>query len=172
MADLMKTRYSQHRSNAKKRGISFELTLEEWSHIWLESGHWNDRKNGGYVMARTNDVGPYALGNVRICHHLENTAEPQVLCKMAQTMSTVMTNVLARPDIKAKYSAPLKAARARTRKEHSDLRRISFSQEQLDEIKAKKAGGQTGKSLAEEYGVGTSTIFRVLNDTWAVHRGW
>ena len=69
--------FGDHKRRAKRRGISFLLTFEEWQDIWRSSGHWDER--GGlphqYVMARFGDKGAYEVGNVRICTGAENRAE-------------------------------------------------------------------------------------------------
>ncbi len=69
--------YKQHRKNAARRKIDFLLTLEEWTAIWVESGHWAERgcRRGQYVMARIGDQGPYAVGNVKIISTSENIRE-------------------------------------------------------------------------------------------------
>jgi hypothetical protein len=69
--------YKDHKARAKRRSIAFLLTFEEWKTLWLESGKFDQRGKGqdNYCMARTGDVGPYALGNVRICTRRENNAE-------------------------------------------------------------------------------------------------
>jgi len=66
--------YLGHKSNAKHRGIAFDLTLAEWWNIWKTSGHYHERGRGArrYVMARKNDLGPYAVGNVSIQTGAEN----------------------------------------------------------------------------------------------------
>jgi hypothetical protein len=64
----MRTKFTNHRSKAKHRGIEFKLTFNDWKLIWLTSGKWEQRgiRKGQYVMSRVNDVGPYAIGNVFI----------------------------------------------------------------------------------------------------------
>ena len=61
-------KFRGHAKGAKKRGITFLFTFDEWMGIWWGSGHWFERgcKKGQFVMCRTGDVGPYAIGNVRI----------------------------------------------------------------------------------------------------------
>lgn len=73
----MPAAYYKHKSRAERRGVEFLLTLEEWTTIWVESGKWDQRRNGadGYCMARHGDTGPYAVGNVRICTNRQNNAE-------------------------------------------------------------------------------------------------
>ncbi len=69
-------RYTVHRTNAKQRGIPFEISFVDWLQWWKDSGHYHERgnKRGQYVMARIGDVGPYKLGNI--------------VCQQAQVNST------------------------------------------------------------------------------------
>lgn len=63
-----KGQFTIHKSNARRRGIDFQLTFEQWWNVWRRSGHWDQRGNrrGAYVMSRHGDVGAYAVGNVSI----------------------------------------------------------------------------------------------------------
>jgi hypothetical protein len=72
-----RAKWSVQRSDAKRRGILFLLTFDEWFGIWKESGKLAQRGNvtGRYVMARFGDRGPYAVGNVRIILFEENARE-------------------------------------------------------------------------------------------------
>lgn len=69
--------YCVQKIYAKKRGILFLLTFEEWLNIWIISGHLHERgnKKHQYVMARHGDKGPYALDNVKIITWIENRKE-------------------------------------------------------------------------------------------------
>jgi hypothetical protein len=74
------TIYLRQKSNAiKQRGIDFTLTFQEWYDVWQASGKWEERgkKKGQYVMSRTGDTGPYALGNVFIQLHSKNVSDAQ-----------------------------------------------------------------------------------------------
>lgn len=75
--DIVVSAYHNHRIRAKRRGIPFLLTYEEWCVIWMESGKWEERghNRGQYCMARFGDKGGYEVGNVRICTVEENAAE-------------------------------------------------------------------------------------------------
>ena len=64
--------YASHKCSAKKRGIPFLLTFEEWHKIWQDSGKLRGRGSDLYCMARHNDTGPYAIGNVSIITNHEN----------------------------------------------------------------------------------------------------
>ena len=63
-----------------QRGIEFTLTFQEWWDIWQQSGKWEERgrKKGQYVMSRYGDTGPYAVGNVFIQTHTDNSKEALV----------------------------------------------------------------------------------------------
>lgn len=77
-ADTPRGKYKIHKMNAKRRGIAFLLTFDQWFRIWRRSGHWDARGNksaAGYVMSRRGDEGAYADGNVEIVTHAENVAE-------------------------------------------------------------------------------------------------
>lgn len=69
--------FCKHRCHAYERGIEWELTYEDWLHIWQASGHFDDRGccNGQYVMSRYGDIGPYAAYNVRIVPMEQNLSE-------------------------------------------------------------------------------------------------
>ena len=76
LAERQKLRnaYCFHRNSARQRGIDFKLTFDEWLDFWKQSGHLHERgrKKDQYVMARHNDLGPYAVGNVSIITGTEN----------------------------------------------------------------------------------------------------
>lgn len=63
---LVRKRYNEQKLGAKRRGIEFNLTFDEWWGIWRP--YWSNRGRnvGNYVMCRTMDSGAYEVGNVRI----------------------------------------------------------------------------------------------------------
>jgi hypothetical protein len=69
--------YNAHKCSAKKRGIPFLLTFDEWWTIWDASGNWEQRGRGRdeFCMARVKDKGAYVVGNVSICTHADNARE-------------------------------------------------------------------------------------------------
>ena len=76
--------YKEQRKNAERRGIGWGFTFSTWWAIWEASGKWNKRGRGdGYCMARDNDEGPYAPGNVSIISNAENARQHRrkILCK-------------------------------------------------------------------------------------------
>ena len=70
-------RYRSQKHNAKIRGIPFVLSFPEWNRIWESSGKYKLRgtRKNRFVMARKGDMGPYALGNVKIILASENIKE-------------------------------------------------------------------------------------------------
>jgi hypothetical protein len=70
-------KYTRHKVNAKRRGVAFLLTFEQWWHIWDVSGKWPLRGNraGMYAMLRIADAGPYSVANVYIARMEVNTCE-------------------------------------------------------------------------------------------------
>ena len=57
--------YLSQKSNAKRRGIEFHLTFEQWMEFWGDD--LARRGPGRYElgMQRPCDSGPYAVGNIR-----------------------------------------------------------------------------------------------------------
>jgi hypothetical protein len=80
-------KFRDHRAMAKRRGIDFNLTHEQWWGIWEQSGKWEQRgiKKGQYVMSRKNDVGPYELGNVYIQTQDQNMSESRLGKKQTES---------------------------------------------------------------------------------------
>jgi hypothetical protein len=70
-------RFHAQKISAKRRGIEFLLTFDQWWTLWQESGHWQDRGTGGaaYCMCRRGDAGPYARGNVYIATNSQNIGD-------------------------------------------------------------------------------------------------
>lgn len=72
---LLYRRYKGQQTNAKSRGIAFELTFEEWLTIWVKSGKldFRGKRKNSYVMSRKGDVGPYSADNAVIITATENS---------------------------------------------------------------------------------------------------
>ena len=75
-----KTKYIVQKAGAKRRGVPFLLTFEEWWDIWQQSGKWEQRGRyrGQYVMSRYADKGSYEVGNVFIQTVEHNVREAQI----------------------------------------------------------------------------------------------
>lgn len=56
--------YIDQKANAKKRGIDFLFSYEEWLDWWGDDISRRFRRSEGLVMARYNDSGPYHPDNV------------------------------------------------------------------------------------------------------------
>lgn len=72
-------KYHVQKNGAKRRGIGFYLTFEEWWGIW--EPFWNMRgvNRESLVMCRKNDTGPYQVGNVYIDTYSNNSRLAAVL---------------------------------------------------------------------------------------------
>ena len=120
--DLYKKAYTQHKSNAKIRGIEFKLTFDEWKQIWVDSGKWDQRGRGAnkYCMCRIGDLGCYEVGNVFIGFGKTNVSDGNVgkvdsketrrkkseaSRGKAKPWAMGENNVMHRPEVKEKFSA-------------------------------------------------------------------
>ena len=72
-----RTAFRVQRACAKRRGIAWEFTFEQWMAVWAASGQFSNRgrNKGQFVMARDGDAGPYAPGNVSIILHSRNMSD-------------------------------------------------------------------------------------------------
>lgn len=69
-------RYKAHIHRAKRRGIEFTLTWEQWWELW--EPFWQVRRIGKVCMMRYGDQGGYTPGNVRIGTWEENRQEQKL----------------------------------------------------------------------------------------------
>lgn len=67
-AESPRGKWTLQKFHAKKRGIAFLLTYEEWFNVWELSGkyHLRGKSPDSYCMGRVNDSGAYEVGNVEI----------------------------------------------------------------------------------------------------------
>jgi len=116
--------YTQHKSNAKTRGIDFLFTFEQWRDWWIATGKWDQRGRGRgkYCMRRRGDIGPYSIDNV-FCGTNEDNVRDGNLGKAVseKTRSLIAAankgkphpwsvgerNPMHRPEVKAKMSAAI-----------------------------------------------------------------
>lgn len=74
----IKSKFNNHKYSAKKRGIGFNFTLEEWCQWWEQNlgPDWFVLRGQGkdkYCMGRKGDVGSYHIDNVICISHSENS---------------------------------------------------------------------------------------------------
>jgi hypothetical protein len=72
--------FTGQKALARKRGIAFHFTFEEWTKWWEDElgPHWVKKRGchkGQYQMARNRDRGPYAAWNVQCKTVSQNRAE-------------------------------------------------------------------------------------------------
>jgi len=116
-----KIKFNAHKHNAKRRGIEFNLTFEQWSDIWNKSDKWNERGRGAnkYCMCRVGDKGAYAIDNVFIGQGKQNVSDANIgkhdseETKLKKSLAAKgkkheyalgEKNVMHRPEVKAKLS--------------------------------------------------------------------
>jgi len=123
-----KTKYTTHKSNAKRRGIEFNLTFEQWFDIWEKSGKWDERGRGAnkYCMCRVGDTGSYSVNNVFIGQGKHNVSDgnigkidseetkrrkSQAAKGRPHDYAKGINNVMHRPEIKAKLSEAISGSK-------------------------------------------------------------
>ena len=72
-------KYGRTKARAARRHIRWEFTLEEWLRWWGDDFEKRGAGGQGLVMARFNDVGPYAVNNVYKCTRAQNSYDGQTL---------------------------------------------------------------------------------------------
>ncbi len=89
----LRDRYYDQKSHARARGIAFALTFEQWLIVWVQSGKLEERgrRSHQYVMARFNDRGPYAIGNVKITTMRANMIEAQTGRRHSEATKRLMS---------------------------------------------------------------------------------
>lgn len=94
---VLRSKYAQHKCMAKKRGIDFLLTYEQWLKIWQDSGHLHQRgrKKGGYVMSRYGDIGPYSVDNVYIQPCEDNVSQSNKTRKIVYSLEARKSMAMA-----------------------------------------------------------------------------
>lgn len=75
LANRTKRLFQAQRAAAKRRGIEFLLTFQEWLDFWGDKLGLRGTRLDDLCMARYGDAGPYAIGNVVIKTNRENLAE-------------------------------------------------------------------------------------------------
>ena len=75
MRDKKRHAYTVQRIGAKRRGIDWQFTYEEWLAWWGDDFDKRGIRKGELCMARYNDVGAYHPNNVRKATHEENVIE-------------------------------------------------------------------------------------------------
>ena len=65
--DLKQARLKYHgqKNGAKKRGIGWDLTFQQWLDWWGEDLDRRGSRRDNLQMQRIADVGPYRIGNIR-----------------------------------------------------------------------------------------------------------
>ena len=141
----LRQKFSAQKSDAKRRGIAFRLTFDEWLGIWQASGRLAQRGNrrGHYVMARYGDRGNYEVGNVRIILFEENGREyrPTLAAKTRIGLAHRGKIVSAETRRKLSQSASVRTYSPETRMKMSFSAKRTASFRDRDEIGRFAEGG-------------------------------
>lgn len=76
---IAKRKYAVHKAGAKRRGIDFDMTFEEWWQIWEPRFADRGPRRGNLVMCRRLDAGGYSVGNVRLDTPAGNAADRKAM---------------------------------------------------------------------------------------------
>jgi hypothetical protein len=147
-------KYLNHKACAKRRGIAFELTFEEWLDIWNRSGRFSQRgrRASEYQMARHGDVGPYAIGNVKIVTASQNIVEikgkkgrklPPRSIEHRRKISEALTGKKASAATRKKLSAMRKGVKMRLSADERLRRSVAITKlNSLASHRAKQVAGR------------------------------
>lgn len=129
-----KGRYRKQKEHAKRRGIGFKISFDEWWSVWQSSGKYElrGRGKGRYCMCRYNDSGAYEIGNVYIDEWTNNIA-------LQHKLSPHLKNNL-----------------------QPGARRLP--QRKRDIINEMRSVGVKPKHLASLYGVTETTIYNIVRE--------
>lgn len=58
--------YHNQRQSARRDGTAWNLTLWQWWTIWKDSGKWEERGRGKYVLGRLDKTGQFCVDNVAV----------------------------------------------------------------------------------------------------------
>jgi hypothetical protein len=141
--DDRRKRFGEQVGNARRRGIPWTLTFDEWWAVWEASGKWPERGRlrGQFCMSRYGDTGAYAVGNVFIQGRCENDSERE-----------------------AKKSSEYRRTYALRGSKH---RWSILNEQQVEDIRVRLAAGEKGRAIAAEFGVLETTISNIkCGRTW------
>lgn len=70
----LKASFHSQKAGAKRRGVAWELTFDQWLAWWGTDIELRGTGHGNLQMQRYGDTGPYALGNIKKGRPVENSA--------------------------------------------------------------------------------------------------
>lgn len=78
--NVQKKTQARRKPDRNGHRIQVTMTFDEWLEVWTDSGklHLRGRGQGRYCMARNDDLGDYAVGNVEIKACEENSREAKL----------------------------------------------------------------------------------------------
>ena len=78
--NVQKKTQARRKPDRNGHHIRVTMTFEEWLQVWMDSGklHLRGAGRGKYCMARNDDLGDYAVGNVEIRSNEENSRDAKL----------------------------------------------------------------------------------------------
>jgi hypothetical protein len=70
--ETYKQEYLTQKSNAKRRGISWEFTYKSWLEFWGDDIDRRGTSHDSLCMQRFGDIGPYSPDNVKKGYPMDN----------------------------------------------------------------------------------------------------
>lgn len=88
--------YHDQKSTAKRRGIEFKITFEDWKKWWINTGKAENRgrNKGCYQMCRFNDEGAYELENIYCATITENMQHKQLGKPLAEQIKAKVSETM------------------------------------------------------------------------------
>jgi hypothetical protein len=78
--NVQKKTQARRKPDRNGHRIQVTMTFEEWLQVWIDSGKLHLRGNGRgkFCMARNDDLGDYAVGNIQIKRCEDNSREAKL----------------------------------------------------------------------------------------------
>ena len=122
MTPLHRKAYNQQKKGAKKRGIEFLLTFEQWVEWWGDDFSKRGRGTFDLHMCRRLDSGPYSLENI-----YKGTAKENL--RTAANLRLVRASERKKRELQARLDAMMWAESAPDKDE-------IFSKDEMDRLRA------------------------------------
>ena len=104
-----KQQYNQQKAGAKKRGIEWQLSFDEWLEFWGEDIDKRGRGHDQLCMQRFHDQGPYHPSNVKKGYAKQNMKTAGVI-KRANNAKRLISTKQTEEEWEIVHKAYLEAA--------------------------------------------------------------
>jgi len=108
-------KYGGQKIKAKRRGVDWQLTFQEWYDWWQATGHYEERGRGReqYCMCRYGDTGPYSLSNIFCQTSAQNVSDAKAgksswnkgISPTEETRQKLSLKIKGKPNLKNRKQA-------------------------------------------------------------------